>query len=266
VTAQLRGPHDLGAIVGYAWRIYRAYFATFFGLALIVAPMQMLEAVIQRRIDDEATSSSVSMVFLVPDVLVSLVAIAALIHAADTVAGGTRPQAGGSIDAAFARYGDVVTTAMLSFGLALASLFAAPALALWWLLRRDAAIDGRRDWWLAVIPLALTLYLAVRWALSQQAVVLGNRRGWPALDASAGAVRGQWWRVAGILLTLGLIEAGPILLSSASSLAHPLVEATVVAAVSSFVLPFFVIAQTLLWYDLIARKASHASTAGITAA
>lgn len=263
--AQLRAKHDVWEIVGYAWRIYFAFFSVFFALALITAPMQMLEAVVQRRVSDEA-ASGITLAFLLPDVLISLVAIAAIVHATDTVADRARPQAGASLDAAFSRYGDVATTALLTFGLAVTSVFAAPGLALWWLIRRDATVDGRREWWLALVPLALTLYLAVRWAVAQQAVVLGGRRNWAALDASAGAVRGCWWRTAGVLAMLALIQAGPLLLSSAASVAHPLVEASVTAAVAAFVLPFFVIAQTLLWYDLIARRESDAGTAGISAA
>jgi hypothetical protein len=145
--------------------------------------------------------------------------------------------------------------------LALASLLAFPFLAAWWLVRRDATIDGRRHWWLVLVPGLLTVYLAVRWAFSQQAVVLARRRNWAGLDTSADTVRGDWWKTLGTLLTVGLLQAGPVVLATASALAHPLVEATVTALVSALVLPFFVAAQTLLWYDLRSRKALDASPA-----
>ena len=91
----------------------------------------------------------------------------------------------------------------------LASLLAAPFLAIYWLFNRDATIDGRRDWWLALIPFALRVYLAVRWVLRAAGRHHRGQAQLAALDASADAVRGTWWRTFGILLVVVLIALGP---------------------------------------------------------
>ena len=81
-----------------------------------------------------------------------------------------------------------------------------------------------------------------------------DRRNWSALDSSACIVRARWWRTFGIMLIVGLIEAGPIALASISALAPPLVQALTTSVVAAAVLPFATAAQTLLFYDLKARK------------
>ena len=84
--------------------------------------------------------------------------------------------------------------------------------------------------------------------------MIEDRRNWSALDGSAGIVRGRWWRALGIMLVVVLIELGPIWISFVSMLAPPLVEAMTTSVVAALVLPFATAAQTLLFYDLKARK------------
>ena len=260
MRADLRGPHDLGEIVGYAYRLYLRNFIPFFLIALTTAPLQLLIGVIQDRIDDPQTAQSATAPLQLLSVVVSLVATGALIRAVDAAATGTPSDAMQALDAVFERFGAVIKTALLEAALAIASLFAWPFLAIYWLFKRDATIDGRRDWWLVLIPFALTLYLAVRWQFAIQAVMLEDRRNWDALDRSAFAVRTMWWRVLGILIVIGLIELGPVLMATAAELLPPLAAAAITSAVFALVLPFAVTAQTLLYYDLIARK-QHADDA-----
>jgi hypothetical protein len=99
------------------------------------------------------------------------------------------------------------------------------------------------------------LYLIVRWVFSLTSVMIDGTRNWLALDFSARAVRGMWWRTLGILIVVGLIQVGPILIGSVSTLAAPIVEGVVTSGVSALVLPFGIAAQTLLYYDLKARHA-----------
>src|SRR2546421_7809695 len=105
-----------------------------------------------------------------------------------------------------------------------------------------------------LIPGALGIYLVIRWLFVAQTVMIEDRRNWSALDASAAMVRGRWWRTLGIILVVGLIELGPIVLASFTNLAPPLVEAITTSVVAAIVLPFGTAAQTLLFYDLKARK------------
>ena len=172
--------------------------------------------------------------------------------------GGTRPEGGRSIDAAFAASSGRCYRARSSpAGLAALALLAVPFLTIRWLLSRRSTIDGERNWWLVLIPGALAVYLAVRWVVAPQAVMLEGRARWAALDSSAAAVRGRWWRTFGILLAILAVQVGPLLLASAANYAPPLVAGSVTSVVSALVLPFAVTAQTLLYYDLKAR--SHAA-------
>ena len=144
---------------------------------------------------------------------------------------------------------------------------AAPALAVYWLFNRDATIDGQRNWWLALVPGALAIYLVVRWVFIQQSVVIESGRNWSALDESAILTRGSWWRVLGTLLVVGLIELGPIAIAAAIAQAlPPLGAAAITSIVFALVIPFPVTAQTLLYYDLKARKQADASADRLPAA
>lgn len=251
MKVDLRGQHDLGQIVGFAYRLYLRFFATLFGVALIVVPLELLTAVLQRRASADM-QSAVSLL-VIPSAVVTLVAVAALVVCVHDLTGGTRPEASRALDAAFQRFGAVVSTALLVAGLAVAALLAVPFLTLWWLLHRDATIDGRRNWWLALVPGALTIYLSVRWVLATQAVMIEGVERWPALNSSAAAVRGRWWRTFGILLVLALVQVGPFIVASAGVYAPVLIGAIMSSVIAALVLPFAVTAQTLLYYDLKAR-------------
>src|SRR5581483_6626077 len=76
--ADLRGRHDLGEIVGYAWRIYLRNFGTLFALALLTVPVQMLAGAIQAQVDS-GDRMNVTYALLLPNALVSLIAGAAVV-------------------------------------------------------------------------------------------------------------------------------------------------------------------------------------------
>lgn len=253
MKAELRGRHDLGEIVGYSYRLYAANAGAFLLIAAVTIPLQLLIGVIEQGSDNEA-AMTIAALLQIPAALVSLIASAGLIVAVHDATGGTRPEFGRSIDAAFARFGALFTTALLGGFLAVLGVMAAPWLALWWLLRREATIDGGRNWWLAIVPGVLGIYLAIRWVFEQQSVMIGERRNWGALDDSAAAVRGCWWRTLGILVVVALIQLGPVMLAQSAVLLPPLAGSAIIAGVFALVLPFAVTAQTLLYYDLKARS------------
>ena len=253
MKVNLRARHDMGEVVGYAYRLYGLHFATFLLIAAITIPFQLLIGVIQQSNDSDAAATAASLLN-VPAALVTLLASAAIIAAIHEATGDTKPEFGRALDAAFARSGALITSALLGGVLAVLAFFAAPALAIWWLIQRDATIDGRRDWWLSLVPGLLGIYLIIRWGFAQQAVMIGGHRNWTALDDSAHAVREYWWRTLGILIVIALIQLGPILLSQSATLLPPLAASAIIAAVFALVLPFSVTAQTLLYYDLKARK------------
>lgn len=265
MKVDLRGRHDLSEIIGYAYRVYGANVATFLLIAAVTIPLQLLIGVIQQGSKSDGAMTAAGLLNF-PAALVGLVASAALIVAVHDATADARPDFGRSIDAAFARFGALFTTAILGGVLAVLGLFAAPWLALWWLTHPDATIDGKRNWWLAIVPGLLGFYLILRWVFEQQSVMIAGKRNWAALDDSAHAVRECWWRTLGILIVVGLIQAGPILLAQMATVLPPLAASAIIAIVFALVLPFSITAQTLLYYDLKARKQDDLSADRLTAA
>lgn len=255
-TKPLRGPHDIGEIVGYSYRIYGTHFAALFGLALLTVPLQLLSGVVAQSSDSDGVQAIVNLI-QIPGAFVSLVVAAAITFEIHNITGGERAAFNRGLDNAFDRFGALLSTALLLFVLMVAAGLAGPFLAVYWLFNKNATIDGRRDWYLAVIPFLLLFYVAIRWSFNTQSVMIGGRRNWGALDDSAAAVRGSWWRVLGIMLVVGLIVLGPTLLAQFAVLLPPLPSAAIIGVVSALVLPFAVIAQTLLYYDLKSRTANH---------
>lgn len=256
MNTELRARRDLGDILGQAFRTYGAHFTTFLALGLLTAPITMLAVVIRPGGGLSFDDPLLTLLDLL-NLLVALVAGAAIVFALNEVAGGTDAAPGRAIDAALSRFGALFTTGLLAGVIGLASLLSFPFLALYWLVRRDATIDGRRNWWLT-LPLVLPIYLVVRWAFVTQAVMLESKRNWSALDESAGTVRGSWWRTFGILIAISLIAIAISAVTGIGVLGPPLVEAVLSAGGAALTLGLVTIAQTLLYWDLRARKVMEA--------
>lgn len=263
--ADLRAPRDARQIIRTAFALYMRNFGPLLSIALIVAPLELLIGVLQARFTSE-DAQSLTTLLVVPGAIVTILAVGALTLAVHDVTGGARPEFGRSIDNAFQRFGSLISTVLLVGALGVASLAAAPWMAVWWLVRRDARIDGRRNWWLVTVPFALTVYLSVRWAVATQAVMLEGGARWSALDSSAAAVRGRWWRTLGVLLLIGAVQLGPALVAAAAGAGPPIVAGGVASAVAALVLPFVVASQVLLYYDLKARAHADAGAHRLAAA
>lgn len=257
-TRPIRGTYDLDEIIGYSYKLYLRDFSALFSLALLTAPLQILMGVLSQSFQSDAAASTIGLL-QIPQALVSLVIAAALVHEIHRSSEGERPSVTTGLDAAFERFGKLLTTGLLLVILAFGAVFAAPFLAVYWLFNRNATIDGRRNWWLAIIPFALVFYLSIRWAFNTQAVMMQDKRNWAALDDSAAAVRGMWWRTLGIMLVVALVVLGPSMLAQLATFLPPLAASSIIAGVSALVLPFAIIAQTLLYYDLTTRQAEAAA-------
>ncbi|MEX2246135.1 MAG: hypothetical protein WEC75_05565 [Dehalococcoidia bacterium] len=238
------------ALLGEAYRLYRAHFRALFALALLTAPFTMLAVVARRQVDDADTAQSLSGLIQIAGALVSLAVAGAIVGAVKEAAAGRAPEFGAALDAALGRYWALLTTGLLTAALVLLSIISWPWLAFWWLRRPNATIDSLRDWRLVWIPLALPVYLLVRWTFTQQAVMIEGERNWAALDRSGGLVRGRWGQVLRTLLSIVFVTGVPIVLATVSTLAAPVVDVIVTAAVSSLMLPFAVTAMTLLYLQL----------------
>jgi hypothetical protein len=107
---------------------------------------------------------------------------------------------------------------------------------------------------LTAVGLVVSAWLLVRWAFLAQVVVLEGDSGRLALARSARLVRGDWWRVAslllfvaGVALLLGPVVGTLLLLASSASFDFINLVSSVVYAV---VLPYVAIATTYLYFDL----------------
>jgi hypothetical protein len=105
------------------------------------------------------------------------------------------------------------------------------------------------------------IYLAVRWYFVPQSVVIEGARGQQALARSGLLVTGFWWRTFGLILLANVAIAIPgfLLLTPFTAVAESTdraVWALVGSAVTTSVTtPFVALYSTLLYYDLLARRA-----------
>ena len=112
---------------------------------------------------------------------------------------------------------------------------------------------------LTVIGLPYAVKKAVDWAFVQQVAGFEGKRGREAFHGSRALVRGHWWRVAviGAVLLVLLFLAGPftgviVILLTDAPLATVNFFGTLLFAL---VLPFTSVALSLLYLDLMARRA-----------
>ena len=119
---------------------------------------------------------------------------------------------------------------------------------------------------LSVVGLPWAVHRTVSWAFVGQAVILDGVNAKDALSTSADAVRGNWWRTFGMLLSiiLVIILPGPIIGFAFLLFASPSVFNTVYVVNAGLyvllLLPFALIASTLLYSDLKSRKKTRLAT------
>jgi hypothetical protein len=112
---------------------------------------------------------------------------------------------------------------------------------------------------LTSIGALLGIWLLVRWAFLAQVVVLEDVSGLGALRASGRLLRGNWWRVASLLLFVTIIALllGPLvgtLLLFVTSASFNFIN-LIASVVYVFVLPFAAVAATYMYFDLrVARN------------
>ncbi len=220
-------PRTLPAIVRDAGRVYFANALPLFGLALLSIPIQMIVGTIQDRASKDTQSNLIGLFFL-PSIFVSMLASSAVVYAAAAAMRDGRAEFGASLDATIARFGAVVSSFGLFLLLTVASLVAFP-------------------------------YFAVRWTFQTQAVMIEGKRNWAALDASSAAVKGRWWQTFAALILL-FLPVIPIALVQRASWAEGLLPVTLLGLAFSAIMPYVLTAQTLIYYDLKARKQADVST------
>ncbi len=103
---------------------------------------------------------------------------------------------------------------------------------------------------ITIIGIPFAIYFGIRWIFIWQAVMVEGVGARDALSRSSEAVKGDWWRVLGIAIVVGIIVwvigfvVGLI----------PTVGSTIGVILST---PIGIIGATLLYYDLRVRKQGY---------
>jgi hypothetical protein len=107
---------------------------------------------------------------------------------------------------------------------------------------------------LTAIGTILDAWLTVRWSMLAQVHVLENTTGYTALRRSANLVRGNWWRVAAMVLfvTFLALLLGPLCGTLLLFVTHESFNFInfVASLIDAIVLPYAAIATTYLYFDL----------------
>jgi hypothetical protein len=114
---------------------------------------------------------------------------------------------------------------------------------------------------LTAIGTVLDAWLAVRWSMLAQVHALENISGYAALRRSSRLVRGNWWRVASLILFVTLIALliGPLcgmLLLFRTDASFDFIN-LFASVIDTIVLPYAAIATTYLYFDLRIAKQSE---------
>jgi hypothetical protein len=121
---------------------------------------------------------------------------------------------------------------------------------------------------LLILGIPLAVYLLARWLFFAQAIMLEDAGAGEAFKRSGDLVTGFWWRVFGILLVITIFSLVPVAFVSLvllpglaggieglGLLPTPLVvSATVTGVLGAIISPFFISAQTVLFFDQRERR------------
>jgi len=229
----LRQRRDLSQIISHALALYSRHFAAFFSIAAIVIPLGIASGIFQARIRDDNIERAMIGLLLPVQLAVDALASAAFICALIEIESGRVPEFGAAYDGAFGRIASLIGSLLrVAFHVL---LFAITIVGLPWAIQR-----------------------IIRWLFVEQAVMLEGATAKDSLRISAGAVEGQWWRTLGCWLVIWLIAVLPVAVASGVARLTPILVGSIVSATAAaLILPFFITAQTLLYFDLKLRKEPH---------
>ncbi len=237
---ELRRERDVGALFRDSLAVFGRHALLFIALSAAVAiPAELIvEGVglemLTGSYDYSPPLAEMAIPALVKFLVVTPIIAAICIYALHQIAAGERPSAGQVFVAGFEAF---------------SPLFAAVALAVAGIVLGFAAL---------IVP---GIYLTVRWYFVPQAVVIEGARGPLALSRSGLLVEGFWWRTFGLVVLANIAIAIPafILLTPFAGIAESTdraVWALVGSAVTtSITTPFVALYSTLIYYDLLARRA-----------
>ena len=225
----LRQRRDLRQIIEASLQLYGQSFSPLFLVAATVVPVGLAAAVFQSTGGGLAVNL-IAVGIGALDVLVNILAAAALIAALNDLDSGQTPTFSRAYDVAFERAPEIFRAVLrVAFHVL---LFAVTIVGIPWAILRS-----------------------IRWLFIEQAIMLDGASAKESLSTSAAAVEGSWWRTLGIWLVILIVIAIPSGFINALFLLTPtLVAGTVSAFLNALALPFTTCAITMLYFDLKARK------------
>jgi hypothetical protein len=239
-TLELRQERDVGALFRDALSVLRAHALLFIALsaAVVIPAALIVEGIGLEMLTGSYDESPPLVQLAIPTAVEFLVVtpiIAAIcIYALHQIAAGDNPSAGQVFVAGFEAF---------------TPLFGAVALAVAGIVLGFLAL---------IVP---GIYLTIRWYFVPQTVVVEGARGPVALSRSGLLVEGFWWRTFGLVVLanlattiFGLFVTAPFtaIAESTDRAIWALVGSAVTTSIAA---PFVAIYSTLLYYDLLARRA-----------
>lgn len=214
----------MGDVVSDAFGFYARDFGRLFAVASPTIPYSIFVAFLGAFVPPEAG------IVLVPLHVASYAVIGGAVVAAFAVSDESVHDFSGAYGYVFARLKALLGAALR--GTAIVVLFA-----------------------ITLIGLPLAVNRLVRWSFATQAVLLDAQTSATALSFSSDVVKGHWWSTAGRMLAVGLIALLPtMMMVIVMGWETSMIELLIGATLSAMVLPFSMIASTLIYYDLQARK------------
>jgi len=180
------------------------------------------------------------IILVVANILGGILVVGALIHAVSEQYLRQRISIGQAYGFAWRRLGAMIGASVLAF-LAIGGIILVSVL---------VATFSWVGWIVVVIGSCASIYLMVRWAFILPAALLEGLGPTAALSRSSGLVKKNWWRVLGIMLVVALI-------SGAISAILGMIPVVGAIIGSILVTPIYLIANTLLYYDLRVRKEEY---------
>jgi len=242
---------SLGGILSKTFKIY---WRNFLGLMVIVViPLTVLYALdyvlmtpVINTAEMEISSLPLFFVMLAIFLLVYALMGGALIHAVSEQSLGRTIGVGRAYGFAWRRLGAMIGAQFLAFLVVLVASIPVIIVAFFLI-----PLTLGFSFLLVAIP---AIYFGVRWAFIVQAALLEGVDARAALSSSTDLVKGNWWRVFGILLVVGIIVGGVAFILELTVGRIPYAGSVIAGILPT---PIVITAATLLYYDLRVRKQGY---------
>lgn len=246
------GPRDLGEILGETYKIYRDYFPTLVAIVAIIEVIPFIASIVlgvsmgPEGMGEVGAGSLNQLLMPVIILLYTFVGFplmsGALIHAVSEQyllkTMDFKRAYSFSSERLGAMAGALILVVLVCASIVIISSIAAaisPVIGVIFMLAAGLTV----------------IYLGIRWIFIWQAAALDGRGAAASLSRSANLVEGNWWRVLGIMLVLGIISTAIQFLS----LLIPVVGIIIGGILAT---PIYIVGITLLYYDLRVRKEEFA--------